>query len=43
MFHPVPFEYHDLIVDRRDPRPARFAELMAVRNNRRRGLRWGRR
>jgi hypothetical protein len=36
MFYPVPFEYHDLIVDRRNPKPARFAELLAVRKNGRR-------
>jgi hypothetical protein len=36
MFYPVPFEYHDLIVDRRDPRPPRFAELVAARKRGRR-------
>jgi len=37
MFYPVPFEYHDLIVDRRDPRPPRFTDdLDARRRGRRR-------
>ncbi len=29
MFYPVPYEYHDLIVDRRDGRPARLREQIA--------------
>jgi hypothetical protein len=36
MFYPVPFEYHDLIVDRRTPRPARFADDFDARRVRRR-------
>jgi hypothetical protein len=39
MFYPVPFEYHDLIVDRRNPKPPRFAELLAARKSRRNGRR----
>lgn len=31
MFYPVPYEYHDLIVDRRDPRPLRLLDRLALR------------
>ena len=35
MFYPVPYEYHDLVVDRRDPRPERLIDRLAVRPPRR--------
>jgi hypothetical protein len=34
MFYPIPFEYHDLIVDRRDPRPLRFTDDLDARRSR---------
>ena len=35
MFYPVPYEYHDLVVDRRDPRPERLLDRLAARPGKR--------
>jgi hypothetical protein len=36
--HALPYEYLDLVIDRRDPRPERLAALQGI-NERRRGAR----
>jgi hypothetical protein len=36
MFYPVPYEYHDFIVDRRDPRPQRLLDELIARKAARR-------
>jgi hypothetical protein len=34
-YHSLPFEYLDLLIDRRDPRPERLVEEAALRRGRR--------
>jgi hypothetical protein len=36
MFYPVPYEYHEFIVDRRDPRPQRLLDELVARKGGRR-------